>query len=424
MHRSKARFLLFCSLAILLPACSSDDLAVTTFGGEGEGCYPNGTCDPGLWCLSNLCVSPPDGPFPPRDLPPWPPVDQGADAPLDAAVADLSIDIATDATDATGDPDQGPGCVNCVITLVGNGEPGFADGPALAAQLNSPSGLALKDGVLYIADRENHRIRKLEGGELTTIAGTGNPGFFDGAALNEARFFAPSGVTIDSKGTVYIADTGNHRIRRLRSGTVTTFAGSGSAGGTNDWGVKATFNSPRDITVDGFGVLYVADTFNNRVRKITANSQVTNLSADGYYNFVGTTGVAVDAAGQVFVAESQNHRILRASGNSIASIAGISGKPGFLDGYYNVALFRVPSSVAVDGAGRVYIVDSANHRLRRREDNHVTTIAGSGIPGYKDGDAKTAQFFAPFSAVVNEAGTRLYVSDVNNHVIRLVVLAP
>ena len=205
-----------------------------------------------------------------------------------------------------------PGKSWVVSTFAGSGEWGYHDATGTAAQFNLPTGVAVdsSDNV-YVADEENNRIRKITPeGEVSTFAGDGTKGYKDGTN-EEAQFNYPYGVALDSSGSVYVADKGNHRIRKITpEGEVSTLAGDGT---------KAEFNYPGDIAVDSFGNLYVTDTSNHRIRKITPEGEVRTLAGGGqkgYKDAVGTkaefrypSGVAMDSDGILYVADADNYRI-------------------------------------------------------------------------------------------------------------------
>ena len=261
-----------------------------------------------------------------------------------------------------------------ITTAAGSGQAGFAgDGQlAIAAQLSSPGAVAADAaGSLYIADTKNHRVRKvMPSGFILTVAGTGIAGtspenaFAPAAPLNQ-----PRGLALDAAGALYIADTGNHRVVRISpAGTLTTVAGNGSPGLAGDGGraVLAQLNSPNAVALDARGNLYIADTFNHAVRKVTPDGIITTAAGPAAsLNFPG--GVAVDANGAVYIADTWNHRIrLLDPSGAIRTIAG-TDTAGFQgDGGAAVdALLNYPAGIAVDNAGTVYVADSFNNRVRR-----------------------------------------------------------
>ncbi|NEV95103.1 hypothetical protein G3567_13255, partial [Psychroflexus sp. YR1-1] len=215
-------------------------------------------------------------------------------------------------------------------------------------------------------------------------------GFADGTG-SSAQFNYPIGVAVDASGTVYVADANNHRIRKITpAGAVSTLAGStyGFADGT---GISAQFANPTGVAVDASGTVYVADQFNHRIRKITSAGVVSTLAgnirgfADGEGSsaqFNNPLGVTLDASGNVYVADGSNHRIRKiTSARVVSTLAG--SIRGFADGEGNSAQFNYPTGVAVDASGTVYVTDYFNHRIRKiTAAGVVSTLAGSGVSGF------------------------------------------
>ena len=323
-----------------------------------------------------------------------------------------------------------------VTTLAGSGNATFANGQGTSASFSYPYGLAVDSGGnVYVADYYNHRVRKITaGGVVTTLAGSGNATFVNGQGT-AASFWSPQGVAVDASGNVYVADTTNHRIRKITSnGTVTTLAGSGSPGFADGQGTAASFRGPSGVAVGESGNVYVADTNNNRIRKVTAGGNVTVLAgsggsgyADGQgiaASFRGPTGVAVDGSGNVYVADINNNLIRKVtpSGN-VSTLAG-SGLNGNEDGQGTAASFLSPAGVVVDGKGNVYVADSYNNRIRQiTVSGNVTTLAGSGNSGSADGQGTVASFNSPTGVAVDGSGN-VYVADYYNNRIRKIVPSP
>jgi sugar lactone lactonase YvrE len=276
-----------------------------------------------------------------------------------------------------------------VIRFAGSGVAGFADGPAASAQFAEPGGMAIDSaGIIYVADTNNHRIRKIDrSGNVTTLAGSGVEGFANGQGT-AARFNRPGGIAVDSAGILYVADSQNYRICKIdRNSNVTTLAGS-TLGYAEGQGTAAQFNYLYAIAVDSTGIVYVADGENIRVRKIDTSSNVTTLAGGtlGFLNgqgtaaqFRGLTGVAVDSAGIVYVADSGNHRIRKIDINSNVTTFAGSGVSGFNDAEVSAAQFNYPNVVAVDLAGNVYVAEGGGKIRKINTNSKVTTLASNTL---------------------------------------------
>ncbi|MBI4575343.1 MAG: hypothetical protein HY722_03665 [Planctomycetes bacterium] len=329
-------------------------------------------------------------------------------------------------------------------TAAGDGLAGFAGdgGAATAARLNAPPGVAAdSDGNVYIADATNHRVRKLTvaTGVISTVAGDGTAGFLgDGGAATSARLDDPVAVAVDAAGNLYIADRDNHRIRRVlaSAGTISTIVGDGTAGFAGDGadGTAARINTPTGVAVDLAGNVFIADQGNHRVRRLEAHiGHVTTYAGNGTQGFGGDgaaataaqldtpTGVAVDTAGNVYVADRGNHRVRKvtASTGNIATIAGdgTAGSTGD-GGAATSARLSSPSALAVDGALNVYIADRDNHKIRRVDGTTagISTAVGDGTAGsLGDGGAATAGRLDTPQGVAVDASGNLHVADTNNH---------
>ena len=242
-----------------------------------------------------------------------------------------------------------------VTTFAGTGNAAFADGPVLSASFNEPYGVAVDaTGTVYVADVSNHRIRAIYSGKVTTVVGTGVAGFKDGAA-SSAQLNSPTGVTIDSAGRLIISDMKNHRIRALESGLVSTIAGSGVSGFADGPASSAKFNHPFAVAVDGGAVYVVGD--GKKVRKIVGG-MVSTLAASGF-NFL--RGVAAKN-GTVYVTDPINERISVVSGG-VASVFAGSGA-GHQDGPLATAKFNHPHGISMAPNGELYVGDYYNHRVR------------------------------------------------------------
>ncbi|MGB4776045.1 MAG: NHL repeat-containing protein [Daejeonella sp.] len=317
--------------------------------------------------------------------------------------------------------------------MAGNGSLDWFDATGTNAKFKYPSGVAVDlEGNVYVADSENHRIRKISpSGKVETLAGNGNYTFADGTGMN-ASFKSPSGIAIDKEGNIYVADTDNHRIRKINpSGQVETLAGNGSAEFADGIGTNAKFIQPSGIAVDAQGIIYVADKGNNRIRRIDpVSKKVTTLAGSGEANFadgIGTDakfnapwGIAVDAKGILYVAEYSNARIRKIDPISakVTTLAG-NGEFAFADGIGTGAKFYYPSGITVDAQGIIYVADTSNDRIRKIDpvSAKVTTLAGSGESDFADGIGINAKFDSPEGITVDKNGI-IYVGDTRNHRIR------
>jgi len=321
-------------------------------------------------------------------------------------------------------------------TVAGSvGMAGILDGTGTAAQFSFPQGIAVDaTGTIYVADTNNSTIRKIAGGGVvTTFAGVATQtGTADGVG-GSALFNFPFGLATDSAGNVYVADHGSSTIRKISpGGTVTTLAGSGGLSGSVDGqGNVARFDHPSAVSLDSAGNVYVIDTSNQTVRKITSGGTVTTLAgtagAVGKTDGSGTaakffypSGITVTGTGTVYVADTGNHtiRVVTAAG-AVSTLAGATGLAGTADGFGGEALFSYPAGVAIDGAGTLFIADHNNHTIRKMNTGgQVTTIAGSaGLSGSSDGVGGAARFNGPTGVAVDANGN-IYVADAGNTSIR------
>lgn len=328
---------------------------------------------------------------------------------------------------------------------------GFSgDGSApTAAQFNLPIAIALdSQHNLYVADANNFRIRKISGGKISTIAGSGQVGYSgDGGAATSASFDIPYGIAVDSAGNVYVSDTKNQIVRQVNTkGVINTFAGNNCCYGYFADGVAATdptasLNNPVGLAIDSAGNLYIADLGDARVR-VVSKAGIINTVAGGFpgtdpgsgqyggdngpavpCNLNFPLGMAVDEQGNVYIADSENHRIRKVTpGGIITTVAG-NGTKGFSGdgGPATQAQLNRPWAVAVDSVGDIFIADYNNSRIREvNTSGIITTIAGGAGLGYSGdgGPALRASLSNPTGLALDTNGN-LYVADAANNVIRL-----
>ncbi|HUZ96194.1 MAG TPA: Ig-like domain repeat protein [Edaphobacter sp.] len=318
---------------------------------------------------------------------------------------------------------------------------------ATAASLAAPAQVAYDTARnLYIADLNDNVIRKVDlAGIITTVAGTGEQGFSgDGGPATSAQLDSPAGVAVDASGTIYIADTHNHRIRKVSGGTITTVAGTGTAGFSGDGGAatSATLGNPTALAVDSSGNLYIADTDNHRIRKLTTTTTITTITTvagNGEQGFSGDggaatsasidspNGVAVDAAGTIYIGDTHNQlvRAVNASG-TISTLAGNRNKTFGGDGGPGTsASLARPRGLSVDAQGNLYVADSDNNRIRLITNpgtgSIITTVAGNGSQGFAgDGGPAVNAILDTPRAPAALSGGAFALSDTNNQLVRLV----
>ena len=330
-----------------------------------------------------------------------------------------------------------------ITTVAGTGAVGLAGdgGLATSAAMSSPYSVAVdSQGNFVIADYNNNRIRRVDksSGNITTIAGTGNVGFAgDGSPATGAVIHAPTGVALDSSGNIYFADSLNNRIRKIAGGNMSTVAGNGGFSSSGDGGpaTSAQLNTPTDVAVDNVGNLYIADTLNHTIRKVSTNGTISTYAGNSVPGNGGDggaptaaqldapEGVAVDPAGNLYIADTQNHKVRKISGGVISTFAG-SGTAGFSGdgGSATAAALNEPFAVAVDAPGNVYIAEFGNNRVRKVDTKGIiTTIAGTGVAGYSGdgGPAANALLNGPQGVAVDSTGN-VYIADTANNRIRIV----
>ena len=306
------------------------------------------------------------------------------------------------------------------MLLAGDGVPGVRDGARERARFSDPFGIAVgADGTVFVADAgDAQRIRRITpDGAVTTLAG-GRRGFADGHGA-AARFDTPSAIAIDRAGVLYVADTGNNAIRRIApDGTVTTVAGNGVAGYRDGQARDAQFNGPIGLTVDGSGRLLVADTYNDRIRAVTPDGLVTTIAGSGVPGFVDgqgsaaqfdtPCGIAIDDTGTIVVADTGNDTVRRIDGSAVVSTVPVSSSDGV----------SRPVAIAVGHAHEIYLTDSRGRIVAIDREGTARSLAGS-TSGFSDGPGAEARFRGP-SAIAVAAPGRLVVADTGNALVRIV----
>ncbi|HYR55020.1 MAG TPA: N,N-dimethylformamidase beta subunit family domain-containing protein [Myxococcaceae bacterium] len=346
-------------------------------------------------------------------------------------------------------PQIAPEWAASVSALAGSARiAGWADGPGYSARFSGPLGLAAgASGQIIVADGNNHLIRRIDAdGTTATIAGTGFPGSADDRPGNQASFSAPTGVAVAADGTIYVADSDNHVIRRIQN-DAPTFSVSTYAGRMRDPGwvdsadpLSARFDRPMALALDGSGNLYVAEMFGNRIRQIAQGSRsVSTYAGNGESGaldapvatdarFAYPSALAVGPAGEVYVLDASTQflrRISPSGSHPVDTIAGSSYAIGYGDGAGSDARFRAQMGMAVGLGGEIYLADSGNFRMRKVipgssiDTARVTTIAGTGRVGMNLGSGDTADIVLPAGVAVLPDG-RIAVSDAYNQVIRLI----
>ena len=333
---------------------------------------------------------------------------------------------------------QTEGTSYLIDTVAGSEVPRDAE-RAVDIWLDVPTGVATDNaGNAHVADTFNHRVLRINpDGTRETVVGTGLCCFLgDDGPATEARLSNPRGLTFGPGGSLYIADNGNRRIRKVApDGTITTVAGSGDFGFSGDGGpaTAAALNSPWDVAVDSMGNLYIAERFNGRVRKVDAQGSISTFAGTGDFGFAGDggpavaaeigfpSGVAVGIADEVYIADGRRVRVVDTEGN-INTFAG--GGTSMDDGAPTDYRLTTPSAVAVDSMGAVYISNQNGQEILRSTADFIEKIAGSGTRGFAGdgGPALEALLNAPQGVAVSEAGgeTTVYVADTDNHRVRAV----
>jgi sugar lactone lactonase YvrE len=340
-----------------------------------------------------------------------------------------------------------PGPQVLVSTLAGSGVSGATNGTGAGASFDRPRSVAMDaGGNVYVADDYNKLIRKITpAGVVTTLAGSGAEGSADGVGT-AASFTRPESVAVDAAGNVYVGDrnyaVAKNLIRRITpAGVVSTLAG-GKPGGVDGTGSEAGFNGPTGLVVDASGNLYVADAESSRIRKVSPAGVVTTFAgfagdgaADGPIgtaSFRHPLGLAVDAGGNLYVADTENHTIRKISPAGIVStLAGTVGAPGSDNGTGTAASFNLPAGIVVDAGGNLYVTEGGavfpgggSNTIRKiTPAGVVSTYAGSGAYGVADGPGYDASFYTPQGLALDASGV-LYVGDYYNYKVRKIAPAP
>jgi len=323
-----------------------------------------------------------------------------------------------------------------VTTYAGTGAAGSTNGNAKEATFSNLMGLAVdSNGNVFVADSRNNMIRKISAeGVVTTIAGSGQQGAADGKAAS-ASFFFPVGVAAGPDGSVYVADTHNSLIRKISpQGVVTTVAGAPTASTKDHPDSLQRLDNPYGIVVGKDGTVYFTDWERNMIRKISTDGKVSIIAGDTdpgakdgkglAASFFLPQGIAIDDKGTLYIADTYNNMIRKMDANGMVTT--LAGKPaikgkhneGEKDGKGPAASFRRPCGIAVDKKGIVYVADMGNNKIRKiTPDGVVTTLAGTGQPGADNGSLDKASFYRPYGVAIDKNGD-LYIADYLNNSVR------
>lgn len=327
-----------------------------------------------------------------------------------------------------------------VTTVAGIFEtPGSIDGPALSSRFFNPHGIAADTlGHVFIADQNNHVIRIFDTNTntVTTLAGSaGQSGSADGIG-NAASFNEPLGICATPDGTAYVADTKNNKIRKVTlSGKVETIAGTGNYGSSNGAALSSTFGNPIGIEIDAAGNIYVADHLTNIIRKISANGFVSTVAGMAYIpgdaDGTGTNaqfwrpyGLTIDHQGNILVADEWNHKIRKMTPQGVVTTLAGNGIQGLANGPASDAMFNYPWDVTLDDDGNVYVADGYNYVIRKIDTNgNVQALVGNPqVASYLDGQGSSAAFKGTTGLTWSAKTESIFVSDSYNHLIREVLL--
>jgi sugar lactone lactonase YvrE len=321
-----------------------------------------------------------------------------------------------------------------VSTFAGSGNYGFAEGEAKSAAFYEPYDVAADaNGNVYVADWRNTRIRKITAaGIVSTLAGNGDHGYADGNG-STAKFYNPEGIATDDQGNVFVADTYNNRIRKItNSGVVSTIAGSGVSGYEEGNGTTAKFAKPTGITTDGQGNLFVTDRFNYRIRKITSAGIVSTIAGNGIRGFANgnsTTGmfndpigIVVDSRQNIYVADAGNNRIRKVTPTGDLSTFAGSGEEGIADGNGSVAKFSGPYGIGIDAQDNIYIADAGNNCIRKITPSGVVSTLAGSLFSGYEDGKGSSAKFNSPFGVKTDKQGNVYVADWGNNRIRKISL--
>lgn len=313
-------------------------------------------------------------------------------------------------------------CEATVSTFAGSGTYGSTDGTGAGAQFSWPGKMAIApDGTMYVAEIASpYRIRKITtGGVVSTLTST--------------TFNNIGGMAIGPDGLLYVSDVNNRRIRTVNttSGAISIFAGSGVAGSVEGTGTGAQFNSPQGLVFDSTGNLYVVDSNNYRIRKITPGGVTSNFAglSYGYADGTGTAaqfgaseGIAIDGSDNLYLADSENQRIRKITPGQVVTTHAGSGTWGAGDGVGAAAQFKDPVAIYSDALGTMYVLELNGHNVRKiSPDRTVITLSGAGSSGFADGVGSVVRYNSPRGVVINASTGNVYIGDYGNNRIREIV---